>query len=174
MTFLSLPQWFCRALCASTYACRWQPSADETALQAPVVDRLEVTTFVTLYVPAIPTFTPTVTVTIGVPATSVAAVSVVPSSVAATPAFTHGLYSFPLAMAQAPTGLTAVEVLYAFGDWVVTPVLAPVHLFLVLFIIGTVWSLVFFARFSIPHQCYLEEVIRNLGHGLGTGSNILW
>jgi hypothetical protein len=174
MIFSSLPQWFCRALCASTHACRWQSSVNKTALQAPVVNRLEVTTFVTLYVPATPTFTPTVTVTIGIPATSIAAVSVDPSSVTAAPAFTHGLYSFSLATAQASTGFTAVEILYAFGDWAVTPILTPVHLFLVLFVVGTVWSLVFFARFSILHQCYLEEVIRNLGHGLGTGSNILW
>lgn len=57
-----------------------------------------------------------VTITIGVPATSFAAVSVVPSSVADAPAFTHGLYSFPLARAQFHTGFTAVEMICAFVE----------------------------------------------------------
>lgn len=158
-----MPQWFCRVLCASTRPCRWQqPSDYEIALHAPVFERLEITTLVAQYTPAPMTLTPT----IGMPATSIAVV--------AAPASTHNLYSFYSASTQAPNDLTAVEALYAFGDWAMTPMFTPFHLFLFLYVIGALWSLVFFARSAIGRQCFLEEVIRNLCYGLGTGSNILW
>ncbi|KAF2785882.1 hypothetical protein K505DRAFT_380622 [Melanomma pulvis-pyrius CBS 109.77] len=171
------PVWLCRALCA-TLSCSLGPRAHPSS-QLAVVERLEVTTFVTQYLSA--AVTTTVTLTVGVVATPVPrdyALPDVPTAIPAAVLSRPGPYDYSdtaTSVASARTLFAVSALLTSLGQWASEPIcVTPWQIFKALLLLCLATSFPFFYRAKFYNRYYLGVVFEDLRLGLVSGSNILW